>query len=127
MILLLLMIMIMMKKKMMMLMVMVLLLLLLVFLLISSYFSCCKYCKELSEVLLLAVISLNTVLLSWSGVDGKIEKKRVRLMRMLRLQWNAVPKILSSEQILVYGAQITGAIIGARTGDEDTEMSVKRW
>jgi len=29
----------------------------------------------LSEVLLLAVISLNTFLLPWSEIDGKIERK----------------------------------------------------
>ena len=57
-------------------MLVVLLLLLLLFILISSYFPCCNYCKELSEVLLLAVISLNNVLLPWSGIDGKIERKR---------------------------------------------------
>ena len=65
---------------------MVLLLLLLIFMLISSYFSWSKYCKEWSEFLLLAVISLNIVLLAWSGMDGKIERKRVKLMRMLRLR-----------------------------------------
>ena len=85
---------------------MVLLLLLLLFMLISSYFSWSKYCKEWSEFLLLAVIYLNILLLPWSGMDGKIERKRVKLMRMLRLRWDAVHKILNIEQILVYGACI---------------------
>ena len=56
-------------------MLVVLLLLLLMSILISSYFSCCNYCKEVSDVLLLAVISINTVLLPWSEIDGKIERK----------------------------------------------------
>jgi len=68
------------------------LLLLLLLLLLLFYFECIfyfswsKYCKEWSEFLLPAVISLNIVLLAWSGMDGKIERKRVKLMRMLRLR-----------------------------------------
>ena len=41
------------------------------------YFSWSKYCKELSEFMLLGVISLNIVLLPCSRIDGKKKKSKV--------------------------------------------------
>ena len=40
------------------------------------------------------MISLNIVLLSWSGMDGKVERKRVRLMRILICKLRAVEQLI---------------------------------